>query len=460
MSTPPDAIDALLREIDTSDVGSVISEIKTDNGADDMSDILEAVADDDKNRIGQGIITIFPPSTHPSWLNPDTYFTDTDVILEKWCGKFEVAPATGTIHAHLFFKFNRDRRMRFNVLRKLISDKVGKNPNIKRARSHSAKSIQCAINYVLKTDTAAVDTVPFIWKNSCEFSQKVWDERKSNKKDANAEIIAYIMSKPESWLYDKIVHENDESRLLLASCSWAKRLHEGRGAAAPRRTIQNVVIMYGAPGTGKSTMAEQWEKPDDVEVSDWIYERNPADGNFWGGGRTAYRGQPVIWEDEFTGQERFSDLKKWCDTKHYGTNVAVKNGGRELNHHTFIFTSNVHPAGWYHNMWSKDPKQFGAFHRRVTKVLFFPVNRPDGSRNDPDSDHDPYYIDQSDEWAGMEREYQACLDHAESCWPLPSDITEPDAGGAFAPGFNPNPEGPKRPGDIYMAEQNKRRRFF
>lgn len=417
--------DFTITTIDTVNVDNFVT--------DDLSDLLDSVADNDGNKIGMGLITIFPPSSHPSWLQPETYFRNPDDVLEKWCGKFEIAPATGELHAHLFFKFNTAKRMRFNVLRKLISNKIGKNCNIKRSRSHSAENQQFCINYVLKQETAAPDTIPYIWKNCCEFSQSHWEKRNSKTKASlTDERVDYIMAKPAYWSWARVVHESDESRKLLADCSWGKRFHESRAASIPRRKIENVIIMYGAGGTGKTTLAEHWDSTEDEPMEVRYYKRNSDDGHFWGGGNTAYKGQRIVHFEEFSGGETLSNLKQWCDLNKYGPSVNIKNGGAELNHTTCVFTSNDHPAGWYRHKWQQDPKQFFPFWRRVTKVWFFPPHRPDGSINRPDETNPPYYIDQTDDWVGLGGDYDAAVQHADAHWA----IVDGDTGGAFAPGFN------------------------
>ncbi|UNI72601.1 MAG: replication associated protein [Avonheates virus SG_4_10] len=439
MSTPPEAIESLLSSLD--DISTLSTKVDNDEAPDKrpddtICDLIESVADNNKNRIGMGLITIFPPSTHPSWLDPKTYFPDADDVLEAWCAKFEVAPATSTIHAHIFFKFTRAKRMRFNALRKLVSDIVGKGCNIRRSRSHSAENQQNVINYVLKTDTTAPDTVPFIWNNSCSFSQTHWEKRtKSTGPTATEQRVTYINSKPIHWTWARIVHESVESQMLLADCSWGKKFHESRAVSIPRRTISNVILMYGAGGTGKTTLAEAWSSSNDEPVECRYYKRNSDDGAFWGGGSTAYKGQRVIHFEEFCGGETLSNMKTWCDVGKYGPSVNIKNGGAELNHDTVIITSNDHPAAWYRSKWAKDPKQFHPFWRRITKIWFFPALRPDGSYNRPDSENPPYYIDQTDDWIGFEGEYPAAVAHAESHWPLPESVDE-DGGGAFAPGFH------------------------
>jgi hypothetical protein len=230
----------------------------------------------------------------------------------------------------------------------------------------------------------------------------------------------YIETKPKSWTWNQIVHENEESKALLYSCSAGKKYHEGRHAETPRREIKNVVLMYGAGGTGKTTFAHKWDVQEDEDHSERYYRRNHEDGHFWGGGNTAYRGQRVIHMEEFCGQELFGRVKEICDVGKVGPSVAIKGSGVELNHDTVVITSNDHPAAWYRKKWAKDKKQFHPFWRRVTQVWFFPATRPDGTRNVPDSANGilPYYVDQSEEWRAMQGDYDACLTHAQEFWPL------------------------------------------
>lgn len=151
-------------------------------------------------------------------------------------------------------------------------------------------------------------------------------------------------------------------------------------------------------------------------------------------GRTCYKGQQVIHYEEFTGQEAFSRLKEVCDIGKSGPAVNVKNGGAVLNHDTVIFTSNVHPAGWFHNYWTKDPKQWLPFERRVTEVRFYPSHRPDGSLNAPDEENPPYFIDQTSEFKSFGGDYTQALAHAEKHWALQE---EPDPQPmVFVPGKN------------------------
>jgi len=171
----------------------------------------------------------------------------------------------------------------------------------------------------------------------------------------------------------------------------------------------------------------KYDTKQDEDFHERYFKRNADDGKFWGGGRTAYRGQRIIHLEEFCGQETAANLKQICDIGKNGPSVNIKNSGTELNHDTVIITSNHHPAGWYRNLFKDDPKQWAPIVRRFTQVWFFPEKREDGSPNVPDAENHPYYIDQTEEFLSHAmRDYEFAHEHAETWWPLP-ERTEPDA---------------------------------
>lgn len=403
---------------------SLPSELSIDMYPSDLEDdisILDmmSLASSTRSRsmVSGGIMTIFPPNGDKKWLLPSTYFNEDNI--ETWCGQFEISPKTERLHAQIYFCFKTTKRVRFNALAKRIADVVGCPGDINPTKKASKNAKQCAINYCLKPETRQGE--PYIWNNSCSFDQDLYDARpkpKKSKQDLEQERIDWIESKPKHWTWDQLVHESSESKYLLASCSWGKNYHAGRMSTVERRTISQVIILYGAGGTGKTTMAKSWDSRPDESEFERYYKRNHEDGHFWGGGRVSYRGQRIIHLEEFDGNEKFSNLKEWCDIGKTGPPVNVKNGGTHLNHDTIIFTTNVHPAGWYKTFFDRDPKQFHPFWRRITQVLFFPEHRPDGSSNIPDDMNEPFYVDQTPDWKAMSGKWEACLQHATSHWPL------------------------------------------
>jgi hypothetical protein len=384
------------------------------------------------NKLSRFIVTFFPPDIDDKWLQPETYFPNAQQIFKCWCGQFELCPTTKRLHAHLYIECKRDRRPRFNNVDKAFRNHFG-GVQIKTSQTQSENQRQCAINYVSDPDKRHPLARFFAW-NFNEFETK-FDEASATKKiskvDVQEQQRQYIESKPRHWQWEKIVHENEQSKKLLATCSWGEKYHKGRHAEDKTRTIRDVIILYGAGGTGKTTMAQVWDTQDNEDTQQRYYRRNPDDSKFWGGGQTAYKGQRIIHYEEFTGQEAFSRLKEVCDIGKSGPPVNIKNGGTILNHEIVIFTSNVHPAGWFRNLWEDDPKQFHPFWRRVTQLWFYPETRADGSMNIPNAENPPYYIDQTDEWRNMLGSYPAAVHHASVHWPL----KQASAPTAFAPGF-------------------------
>lgn len=387
------------------------------------------------SKIQHCIVTLFPESCDPKWLLPNTYFLDTSII-ENWCGQFEVASSTDAIHAHIYINFVNSKKPRFNSIRKAFMEVLGKGVNIKLNKHRfSNKSQACSVNYVLAPDKRAPETEPFIWqhnKKQLSFDESLWKERTEgkqqsrSKEDRDKEIVDYIESKPKHWTWEQIVHESYESKLLLASCSWGSKFHAGRHAEAPRRLISNVVVLYGAGGTGKTTIAQKWDARDDEDFVERYYKRNYDDGKFWGGSRTAYKCQRIVHLEEFCGQETCAKFKELCDIGKQGPSVNIKNGGIDLNHDTIIVTSNHHPAAWYRQVCSKDQKQWLPIARRFTQVWFFPEHRPDGSLNVPDADHPPYYVDQTDDFLSMIHSYEDAVEHAKQYWKIPDSMPMSD----------------------------------
>lgn len=237
--------------------------------------------------------------------------------------------------------------------------------------------------------------------------------------DKVEEMRLYIESRPVHYTWDQVLHETLESKMLLATCSWGKSYHSGRPAQTPRRVIKDFIILYGAGGTGKTTMARNYNSKPDEPAESRYYRRNCDDGKAWGGGPTAYRGQRLIHLEEFNGNEPLNRLKEIADIGNNGPQVNVKHSGAVLNHEIVIATSNHHPASWYSKLWNEDPKQWYPFARRVTAIYFFPPTKPDGSDNCPTSD-DYYYVDQTEEWKAFAKNYSQAKSHSDTHWEFKS----------------------------------------
>lgn len=377
-----------------------------------LTDVENVANVDNIRNVSKGIFTIWPDTIDDRYLTPEYYNLEDKVM--NWCGQFEKCPTTGRLHAHIYFEFKNNKRTRFSLIKKKF-DEVSMSFDFKASRKRSTKQRQCAVNYCVDVVKRAPDTDAFFWsKNAVFLTYKeevaINPEKKLSRKETQR---LHIESKPIEWNWASILHEDDTSKELLFDCTWGPKYHKSRFVEIETRDIENVVIYYGAGGTGKTTMAK--------EISDNYYRRNFEDGVFWGGGGTAYNNESLIHLEEFNGQETFSKLKELCDVGAQGPPVNVKNGGITLNHDTVVFTSNHHPAYWYQTLWKKHDFEFLPFWRRVTKVVFFPEKREDGDRNAPDDDHKPYFVDQTEDWKSFQGDYTKCLSHAEKHWKQTTD---------------------------------------
>ncbi|UNI72605.1 MAG: replication associated protein [Avonheates virus SG_924] len=430
-NTPPEVLDLLLGDVESTANSSTLSQVSGITVDDFSIPDIVSLTTNNREVIRACIFTVFPPNQDKKWLLPETYFQDTTGLL-NWAGQFERAPDTNILHVHIFMEWDQKKPRRFSTLRKLLQKVTGKNGDIQKTKKLSDNSRNCCANYVLKPDTwVNGEETRFVWphnKHDMVFNQELFNTRqkksvKRSKEEIDEERRVYIETKPRWWTWEQIVHESTESKSLLCTCSWGKTYHAGRHAEIPRRNIQDVIILYGAGGTGKTTLAHSWDVRTGEDQQERYYRRNPDDGHFWGGGRTAYKGQRIIHLEEFCGQERLSTFKEICDLNKPGPNVNIKNGGVSLNHDTVLISSNHHPAQWYHRSWDADPKQFHPFWRRITQVWFFPPHRDDGSPNVPDGNNPPYYIDQTDAWKNMEGDYNEAMLHANVHWPMKEETS-------------------------------------
>jgi len=438
------------------DISSLTGDV-IDTLAPEPSDASVIEVNDDRTKILRGIVTLFFEEDIDSlalWaLDPESYFNDAKACIKEWVGQWEICPTTNHLHVHIAVEFTK--RMRFQSIRDtFMAVPMVKGFNFKKGRGRSVHAIQCAVNYCIdpkKRHPEVPFNVAYFWpgnKSDWKFDQACADKqtsKKPTKEQTIKEKIAVIDSFPYHMTWEDIIHSSEENKELFFGCSASERYHKTRHASQARRVIENVEIHFGAGGTGKSTFARQLgDKLGETTGRHERYTRNYDDGLFWGGGITKYAGQACVHLEEFEGQETLSKFKEICDIGNSGPNVNVKNGGTILNHSHVVVTSNTHPAGFYRGAWSKDPKQFAPFWRRITKVVFYPSHLPDGKLNTPKCDDEVYCIDQTEEWKALEGNYEACLKMSERDWALKDELDSIKRGwnDAFVPNFNLPKPGP------------------
>lgn len=118
------------------------------------------------------------------------------------------------------------------------------------------------------------------------------------------------------------------------------------------RGPQEVIVIYGPTGVGKSRMAFE-------EVGEDYYIKSPLTKWFDG-----YHGQSTIIVDEFRGIVDISHVLKWLDR--YPCAVEVKGSQVFLNTKKWVITSNLSPNDWYPTL---DMETKYALRRRFTRVI-------------------------------------------------------------------------------------------
>lgn len=120
---------------------------------------------------------------------------------------------------------------------------------------------------------------------------------------------------------------------------------------------RQVILCYGAPGTGKSVYARSVDPTGEYAVF-------PVTKDMWFNGVTGAR---VVVLDDFTGAFKLSLYLQVMDR--FPQKVPIKGGFEWWNPEVVIITTNIHPMDWW--KWEGRECQREAVGRRFTKLLFF-----------------------------------------------------------------------------------------
>lgn len=147
------------------------------------------------------------------------------------------------------------------------------------------------------------------------------------------------------------------------------------------RETLNVLVYFGAPGTGKTYKAYT-DYPDLYAI--------PCGKDIW---FDNYAGEKTMLYDDFSGQVRLVDLLRYLDK--YPVQVPVKGAFVFLHCTTIIITTNVHPSRWYD--YTKRQSSEKALARRFSDLFWF------RSKNERPQKFtwDPYTPDEEDEYLEM-----------------------------------------------------------
>lgn len=334
--------------------------------------------------------------------DPDTFFPGIEI--SRWASQTEICATTQRTHVHFFVQF-KTRQWTFASLRKRLVEKLGNDAgiNIKapppsasgRGGREISKHIRAMHRYCIKEQTRHPDSIPRVEglpPPVVTEQAPVAEPPQKKNKSINDRAIEYMVSHAPTTAFHNLLHKDLKSQKLLGPrIAWAQRFwqhyQENMFAAREPRTINEVIILTGGAGSGKTTWAKRHQAPDDESVVDfnhrvWVQTQNM--GRWWGDAKgISYENQSVIIIDEMHSGHPigFTDFKSLANIGHSGEFVQVKNGSCKLNHSTLIITSNCFPWKWWKTMLMQNTHNWDAFTRRVTKWMHFPILRPDGTRN-------------------------------------------------------------------------------
>lgn len=196
-----------------------------------------------------------------------------------------------------------------------------------------------AIDYCKKTDTRKPDTTWTEFGTPKKQGERndiraVYDDIKNNCK------LHDIVEKHTN-TYAKYYKAFDHIRNILIKES-SKKLRD-----------VHVVVIWGAPGVGKSKLV--W---DNTDIDD-TYRLKIDKGNLWFDG---YQGESTLVIEEFKGQIDILYFLQLLDR--YPLQLPVKGSHSYANWNRVFITSNFHPDDWY----NLNEDQMAALNRRFTHI--------------------------------------------------------------------------------------------
>jgi hypothetical protein len=230
---------------------------------------------------------------------------------------------------HLQGHFCLKKQMRFNALKKRLSDAGGDEVHFSVMRG----------SYEQNEEYEDKGGGPI-------FEDGVKPKNGRPKRKAT-EIYLELLNEGKS-VYE-IVNEHSGALFHMRALQEYQRIKRARTIPAWRE--MKVIVLYGPTGTGKTRMG--------MSCPEKTFLMNPAKNEWWDG----YQGEEVCVLDEYVEQWPITRLLKILDG--YPIQLPVKGGFESAAFTTVILTSNVPPDSWYIG-WAEASR--AALSRRITAV--------------------------------------------------------------------------------------------
>lgn len=344
-----------------------------------------SVANNRNTRKTRWLITTFSFPNGYKPLNPNI-FTASQVT--SFAGQYEICPTTNRIHAHIFVIF-KSPGVTFahiqNKIRIYFGDDrcqikyIGATDDIRtfnycskeRTRAEDMKELNCYYN----RPSRAASTIRRHNSVSSARSARTTTTNTRPPKVTKQDLYDFLIAQPDKGWYD-IFHDTNTPqsiRMAMWGSSLEKTWDTIRERVLPRNIIEQVIILYGAAGSGKTTYAKEFDEPSKT------YTKCRSTGKWFSG--IAFKHTTLIVEEMDGRDIGIGTFLELTNLGHQAPTVEVKSSTVQGNWKNIIITSNRHPLTWYKQTFLAEPERWKAFARRITKCIYYPPTRDDGTPN-------------------------------------------------------------------------------
>lgn len=288
-------------------------------------------------------------------------YTDDDIIaLEKWAQDkctylvYGIEKGVkGTPHLQIYMEFENTISMK-SITKKLFPMWLGFRKGTPREAAGYCKKGKDTPPLGLGYDYFFPRTVeePESWKGN-EFGEI---SRQGKRTDVD-EVVEMIVHEKKRIRETALEHPSQFIKYHKGITALRSMVLEPRNLSEP----PNVIVHFGPTGTGKTLDAHT------IFQGKLFYKWEPDNGHWW----DRYDGEEYIIIDEFRAQIAFGSLLTLLDR--YGCRRPFKGGFVEIQAHTFIITSPVHPREWYNSENLKGSESLVQLKRRITKIVEYPL---------------------------------------------------------------------------------------